>query len=192
MWDPSRTAYTAMRSDGSGCGNDVSFDMYFLLLAIGFCAAYIALHYLFGQLLSNKTVALTRDSARSIAYILLFHSMAQIGVWCIPDLEWSNRFQHAIGGGFLAFFICFRVAHDTHIPIRRLQFFVWGFLVVTTLGVANELVEFFLQTVTSLVFTTRLEDTWLDLLSNSVGTLVAAAVFVPMLTQSLPKRNRKR
>lgn len=165
--------------------------MYFLLLSIGFCVAYIALYYLFGQLFKNKTIALTRDSARSIAFILLFHSVAQIGVWSIPDFEWSNRFQHAIGGGFLAFFICFRVANDTNIPIRKLQFFVWGFLVVSTLGVANELVEFFLQTTTSLVFTTRLEDTWLDLLSNGVGSLVAAAVLVPMLKRPPLKRTRK-
>lgn len=164
--------------------------MYFLLLAIGFCVAYILLYFLFGLFFKNKTIPLKRESARSILLILLFHSLIQISVWSIPDPEWSNRFQHAIGGGFLAFFICYRVAKDSGIRIRPLQFFVWSMLVVTALGVTNELVEFFLQRVTSLVFTTGLEDTWLDLLSNSVGILVAAAFFAPFLKKPALKRQR--
>ncbi|GEM_PF-730431 len=166
--------------------------MYFLLFAIGFCAAYIFLYFLFGLFFKNKIIPLNPNAWRSILLILLFHSLVQIGIWSIPDPEWSNRFQHAIGGGFLSFIICFVVAKDSKIRIQPLQFLVWSFLVVTALGVANEMVEFFLQTTTPLVFTTGLEDTWLDLLSNWVGVLLAAGCLMPLLKKITTKRSRSR
>lgn len=50
-------------------------------------------------------------------------------------------------------------------------------LIGTALGVANELFEFLLQSTTHLVFSPTVTDTWLDLLSNTIGIGVAVSIF---------------
>ncbi len=54
-------------------------------------------------------------------------------------MELSNRVLHVFGGGFLAFLICFLAALDSRVRIRRFQFFLFSFLIVIALGVANEI-----------------------------------------------------
>ena len=99
----------------------------------------------------------------------------------IADPEWSNRLLHALGGGFVAFFVCFLVARDSQIDITRFQFFVFSFLLVTAFGVGNEILEFAIQHYLDLTFARDVADTWLDLVSNTVGVLVAAAIMVPFI-----------
>ena len=94
----------------------------------------------------------------------------------IPNEFWANRFLHAFGGGFLLYMICYSVMKDHQLTIDHFRFFVFSFLVVTSLGVANEMMELFLQTTTHLVFADSVTDTWLDLLSNIVGITLGAVL----------------
>ena len=77
----------------------------------------------------------------------------------------------------MSFFICFRVVRDSRLLISKFQFFVFSVLVVTAMGVGNEIVEFVLQNYMPLVFSVDINDTWLDLISNGLGMLLGAALF---------------
>ncbi len=61
----------------------------------------------------------------------------------------------------------FLAAKDSNIVIDRFRFFTLSVLIVTGLGVANEMLEFFLQSQTGLIFTTSINDTRVDLTSTS-------------------------
>jgi hypothetical protein len=92
----------------------------------------------------------------------------------VPDAELGNRFQHAVGGGVLGVVLCYLVFRDHRIKATRFQFFIWTALIVTALGVGNELLEFVVQSEGSFVFANNVFDTWRDLASNSVGIALAA------------------
>lgn len=100
----------------------------------------------------------------------------------IPDIALSNRFLHAFGGGFVPFLICFLAARDSKVKINKFQFLVFSFLIVTAFGVANEILEFFLQHYTYLIFAYTIDDTWLDLISNTVGAGFGAICFTIFFT----------
>lgn len=88
-----------------------------------------------------------------------------------------------LGGAFISYLACFLVVEDRNIKINKIQFFIFSALVVTTLGVGNELLEFFLQHYTHLVFSNDSLDTWLDLASNTAGIFIAALVFTPFINK---------
>ena len=91
-------------------------------------------------------------------------------------------------GGVVAFVMFFLVVRDTRTALTRLQFFILGFLIVTALGVANELLEFFLQQTTGIIFNDDIFDTWLDLFSNTNGALLAGG----LLTMLIPRNKAEK
>jgi hypothetical protein len=118
--------------------------------------------------------------------VIIIGVLSIVSYWIsflIPDVQFSNRFLHAFGGGFLGFLVCFLAVKDNNLKIDRFRFFVFSFLIVIALGVANELMEFILQTYTHFIFSPTSTDTWLDLASNLVGIILAAAIFVPFVSR---------
>jgi hypothetical protein len=95
--------------------------------------------------------------------------------------EFSNRVLHAYGGGFMAFLVCFLVVRDSKLSLTKFQFFIFSFLIVAALGVANEILEFFLQNYAGMIFSSHINDTWYDLMSNTIGSLIATVCFVPCI-----------
>jgi len=147
-------------------------------------AAYVFLFYTSQLFFKNSiTSKLHNKSVHSIIYIVVLDALAYWLSLNISDIQLSNRVLHAFGGGFLAFFVCFRVAKDAKLPVNKFQFFVASSLIVISLGVANEIIEFFLQNYSNLhiVFAPTINDTWLDLVSNTVGAFIASVCFVPFI-----------
>ena len=156
--------------------------MYLLALTIGYGLAYVGLCALFPHFFENAFLKPGAISKKSLAYIVAFACVVFVVSAGISDMELSNRVLHVFGGGFLAFFICFLAARDSRVRIRRFQFFLFSFLIVIALGVANEILEFFLQNYFHFGFTRNVNDTWLDLISNVAGALIASLcllLFVP-------------
>jgi hypothetical protein len=154
---------------------------YLLLLTAIYGLTYVGLYYLFPLFFTQKTAPLAKRSWISIAWIIGLSLAIYVVSNTIPSIALGNRVLHTFGGGFLAFLTCFLVVRDTKLEIARLQFFIFSFFVVTTLGVGNEVLEFFFQNVTTVVFADTISDTWLDLVSNTVGILLASAALLPLL-----------
>jgi len=151
---------------------------YFLsLIPIGtaVCLSYLPLAYL-GTYCFSRPLPPGRAARRSLLYAALIYGAVALFVWLLPSLWWGNRIQHAFGGGFLAYFICYRIALDLALPVDRYTFFIIAVLIVTTLGVGNELMEFVVQTTTGHIFSPDATDTWLDLASNTIGLLLASLI----------------
>ena len=155
--------------------------MFILNFTIGYCLLYLGLAYLFPLFFTGRRPINVGEkiSPRVILLIIIVTLAIFSFTTRIQDPMIENRLQHALGGGFLAFFICFLAARSSGVKITRFQFFFFSFLIATALGVANEILEYFLQTYTSLHFASSVADTWLDLVSNTVGILVATAIFLP-------------
>ena len=151
-----------------------------MLMAI-FCATYFVLFFGFPLFFRVNSPSPGKASLKSILYIVLLSLLIHIISFSITDIALGNRILHAFGGGFLAFLMCWLVVRDTKIQITRFQFFVFSFLIVTALGVGNEILEFIMQSITGTIFAPTILDTWLDLCSNTVGALIAAACFVPAI-----------
>ncbi len=158
-------------------------------MVLGFCFVYGFLYLLFPLFFNNSLASLTKRSLFSIICIILIW----VAVWHISgqilDLGWSNRFLHVFGGGFLSLLVCFLVVFDSKLAIGKFRFFVFSFLIVLSLGVANEILEYFLEEFTSLSFATTANDTWMDLISNTIGALIAAACLVPFVRSA--KQNQE-
>jgi hypothetical protein len=155
--------------------------MYVAFVALGLCFFYFVLSYGLAIFFSWDWPRFTWRTMYSLAIILVTATAVIVAVESAPSLELANRIQHAFGGGFLAFLTCFLVAKDMGRPITRFQFFVLSFLIVTALGVANEIFEFVMQDFFGFYFAKHLNDTWLDLVSNTVGALTAALILVPLI-----------
>jgi hypothetical protein len=151
------------------------------LLSILFCVTYLLLFYLFPIFFNQPT---STPTVRSLKYILIIISLRIIThfiSFSIPNEALGNRFLHGFGGGFLVIVMCFLIVRDTKVQISRFQFFLFAFLIATALGVANEILEFALQNTTSFIFAPTINDTWLDLVSNTVGALLGLCVFFPAI-----------
>lgn len=144
-----------------------------MITAVLFALVYGALLYITPYLLERGVRA---GSIRSllciVALSLIFSSFSML----FPEWSFGNRLQHALGGGALMVFVVYRVLVDTQIRIRPLQFVVLSVLIATSAGVAYELLEFLGEMLTQMSFQSGTYDTWLDLLSNSVGALLAASI----------------
>lgn len=150
------------------------------LLPVIFCLTYIVMLFLFGKFFEQKV----KLSKRSIIYIILVFLLSLVSfqiTYSIHDIEIGNRVLHFLGGGVLASFLCFLVVIDGKIKISPFQFFVFSFLVVLSLGVFNEILEFFLERYFHAVFAINPRDTWLDLLSNTLGAFVGGVIFTTIL-----------
>lgn len=156
--------------------------LYFLFLAVGFWLTYAVLLFIFPLFFTGRPPRPTGRSVLSLAFIFAALLAVFILVTVIHDHDrvLANRLLHALGGGFLSFFVCYRVVLDTRLAIGRFQFLVFSALVVTALGVGNEILEFFLAIWLGVNLQTDGFDTWLDLVSNAVGTAAGALVFVPL------------
>jgi hypothetical protein len=160
----------------------LSLDLYVFIVALGLCVMYFVLSYCLAHFFEWEGPHFSfGKTARSLSLILLGASAVFVAMNLVEDRQLANRIEHAFGGGFLAFLVCYLVARDMGRPITRFQFFVLSFLVVTALGVANEVLEFFAQEYFGVVLAKNLNDTWLDLISNTTGALIGAALFVPIL-----------
>ena len=155
--------------------------MYLLSITAGLVAAYLILFAFFPYFFTGTVVRLPKRSFVSVALIVVLSICGYAVVLHTRDLELGNRILHAFGGGFIAFMICFLAVKDAKVQLTRFQFCVMAALIVTGLGVANEILEFFLQHWTAFVFMRSNDDTWLDLLSNTVGIIIGAAAFVPFI-----------
>lgn len=155
--------------------------MYLLFITFGLCATYFILYFLFSIFFKNTITRPNHKSVYSIIYVVIFSLLSYLIVYVIPNEWWSDRVLHLLGGGAVSFFLCFLVVKDSKLNIGRFQFFIFSFLIVTALGVGNEIIEFFLQHYFNIIFASTVTDTWLDLISNLIGTLIAAAVLVPFI-----------
>lgn len=147
--------------------------------AVLFALTYIAAVYGAPRLLNQGT---PRVSIHSLVSIFILSLALSSFSMVFPEWEFGNRLQHALGGGALVVFLLYRALRDTHIALRPLQFIVLGVLVASTLGVGYELLEFLGEVSTPLSFQTNSYDTWLDLLSNTVGALGAASILAYLLS----------
>ncbi len=152
-----------------------------IIWGVIYSVSYFALLFLFPYFFEGRkfSIGSSKKSLRSVGIILSLVLVFFVFMYNIPDPIISNRVEHALCGGFLAFVICFLAARDSKVRINKFQFFLFSALLVTALGVGNEIAEFIVQNTTSLVMSSYINDTWLDLISNTTGLLVAAAFLTP-------------
>lgn len=155
--------------------------MYIFAIGLAFCVSYFILAYLFALFFEKPLPRFSRKSLYSLAAIFVASIITYLIVHPIPDPELANRVQHALGGGVLAVLTCYLIVRDTQLPLSRFQFFALSFLVATSLGVANELLESVLQNHFHFVIAETVDDTWLDLWSNTIGAFLGVTYFVPFL-----------
>jgi hypothetical protein len=154
---------------------------YLTAVTVGLCFVYFFLEHVFNLFFEKHLAHLSRRTFNSVALIIIASFMGYFISWSIPDPVLGNRFLHIFGGGFLALMVCFLVVKDSRIHITRFQFFVFSFLIVTTLGAANEILEFILQNLGWLTAATTVNDTWLDLISNAAGIIIGTVAFTPFI-----------
>jgi drug/metabolite transporter superfamily protein YnfA len=153
--------------------------MYLLAISVCLVVAYFILGLVYGQFFNNKFPEFSSKSLFSVAAIFLLSILGYIFVFNIPDPEFSNRVLHAYGGGFLATLVCFLALRDTQININKFQFFVITISTVTTLGVGNEILEFYLQNYAGFTFfSTTPNSTWHDLISNLIGNIIGIGTLI--------------
>jgi multisubunit Na+/H+ antiporter MnhB subunit len=150
--------------------------MFVAIFAGFYAAAYIALSLLSLYFFEHRLPAFKKQSLVSVAILAVLIALVFACVALMPDIELGNRFQHMLGGGVLGVVLCYLVFRDHRIKATRFQFFIWAALIVTALGVCNELLEFLLQSQGAFVFADNPFDTWRDLASNTVGIALAAPV----------------
>ncbi|MCC7432943.1 hypothetical protein IT412_05485 [Candidatus Peregrinibacteria bacterium] len=155
--------------------------MYLFLISLGMGLAYLFLYQIYSVFFTGKLTKYSLESWKSIVIILVFSLVVNKLALLIVDRELGNRVMHAFGGGFLAFFTCFLVVKNLKLRMNIFPFILFSFLIVMSLGIANELLEFFLQSYSPLIFANSINDTWLDLTSNFIGTIVAIAIFTPFI-----------
>lgn len=158
--------------------------MYLLLLTIGQCALYAVLACIYTAFFGGTRPLWGRFSFASLGVITAVSMGSYVISFLVPDIEWGNRVMHALGGGVTTSLVCFLVVRDFRVPVNKFQFFVFSALMVTAIGVGNEILEYFTQNYFGLTFNTYLNDTWLDLMSNVVGTLFAGAILTPFIKSS--------
>jgi len=146
-----------------------------MIYSIFFITAYLLLYIILNyalQLVLKKKV--DKQTLQKKSFILITLSSVAVFsiVFLIRDPELANRFQHAIAGGFLTMLISYLAFKDSQVEINKLQIILLSVLVVTFLGVLNEILEFIIQINTNLVFADNLNDTWLDLTSNFFGIML--------------------
>ena len=154
--------------------------MYLSLLVFSFCLLYLILLPLFAWFFGAPRPVFTRTTLWALGVVALACLVIFSFTFSLNDPIWRNRVQHGLGCGFLTFGICFLAAKFSEIKLSRARFALFSFLLVTALGVLNEVIEFVLQNYFDFFFTAKVNDTWLDLISNWIGILVAGLIFVPL------------
>lgn len=157
--------------------------IYLMATAIGLGLAYFPISFIFSRFFANSKALSLKKSVFSfvtIAALSVLISAVSLTMPHGPD----NRFLHAFGGGFMVVLVCFLSFKDHGFSMSRFQFGVISILLATAFGTGNELLEFFLQSNYGLVANAGLNDTWLDLTSNTFGTFIALPLLLPFVTKS--------
>jgi hypothetical protein len=155
-----------------------------IILCAAYTITYFCLFFLITRFFKSTAALPPRRALVSLLFTFLFVIIGYAIIFTLPHPIWGNRFQHGFCGGFISFLLYFFVVKDSGVILNKFQFFVFGVLVVTTLGVGNELLEYVLHNYFSMVMSTYINDTWLDLISNTTGLLLASVCFVPFLNTS--------
>ena len=129
--------------------------MYLLLISFSLCITYYFLRWLFPLFFTRLKHYDVRPGYTSIVMIFCLSLLGYVVTYSIDDPELQNRFLHGFGGGFMAMYTCYLAAKDVGINITRVQFLIFSILVVGNLGIANEILEFVLQSITGITFVTR-------------------------------------
>ncbi len=165
--------------------------MYLIAVTIGLCVTYASLTVWFPYFFNTGKVTVSQIKISSLIFICTLSLLGYAIAFSITDIELSNRFLHAFGGGFMAFMTCFLSARDSHIALNKIRFLFFSLLIITTLGVASELIEFLFQNLSHFVFAETINDTWLDLASNLVGSFIGAIVLFPFLNFNIEHSSYK-
>jgi hypothetical protein len=155
--------------------------MYLLFITLGLCLSYFIFYYLLFMFVSVSNEKFGKKTIYSLVGVFIASLIIYIIVFNISDLVLGNRLLHTFGGGFLGVLVCFLVVKDKKIDLTKLQFFVLSLLLVTFLGVLNEILECVLQNYFGIISADSINDTWFDLISNTVGLLLAGIFFVPFI-----------
>ncbi len=109
--------------------------------------------------------------------ILLF--MTFVGSFFLPDIgistETTTFQQHAVGGGMTVFLAYLHARQLINWRLYWWQEVLAMYATISAIGVANELLEFFI-TKSGLGYIDS-SDVWWDLLANTSGMCIAAAVY---------------
>ncbi len=165
---------------------------YLSAVAVGLCLMYIVLYFLYQIVFGRALRGMKKHSFRSMLMILVLSAVIYIvSFYVIPDKVLGNRFLHAFGGGFVVFFICLSAVRDAKLRIGNKALFISAFMVVTLLGLMNEAVEIFLQQHIHYLFAPSAMDTLLDLVSNTVGFLIASVSLVRIIPIAYPSGQKR-
>ncbi|MBI5004077.1 hypothetical protein HZC00_03215 [Candidatus Kaiserbacteria bacterium] len=129
----------------------------------------------------SREVQVDQRIYRSMLLIALSSTAGYMMSDAIPDPWWANRVLHLVGGGFTGALLCFLAAYESMPHMGALRFIATTALVVTALGVANEITEFILGHLTNSVHAFDRYDTEWDLISNSIGLCASMLIFAPFL-----------
>ena len=149
------------------------FFAFVFIVILAYTFLYISLRLFLPWFFEVKRQKFGVETLVSLAVILSFVFFTLVVANIVIGGELGNRIQHAFAGGFAAYMTYFFALKDSKIKLPFLKIAVFGFFLVTTLGVLNELAEFSAQHFLGLTFATTIEDTWLDLASNTFGILIS-------------------
>lgn len=151
--------------------------MYLIILIIALIVSYFLIALILSQLLMIKVIVNPRRIFISLIIIIIFTVISYSFSILIPDVELSNRLLHALGGGFNVVLVTFMAVKSFGINLNLRQFVIISILFICLLGIGNEILEFFMQVFLRFQFATTPIDTWLDLISNSIGGAIGIVIF---------------
>lgn len=155
--------------------------LYTFFITIAMCVFYFAIYWTHHHFWPNHKTSLDRRSFWAVLGIFIASNLISLFALTTDHVEFGNRILHAVGGGVLGYLAWFLAVRNFNLPLGRLSGFVIGFMLITTLGVANEIAEFILQEYFHYgIFALSDIDAWLDLTSNTIGILCATLVVLPL------------
>ncbi len=158
---------------------------FLLIITAGLCIVYLGLLVMLPLFFSQTGAPISKKSFLSVGLISLLSVVGYLVTFVVPDPEVANRILHGFGGGCMAFLTCFLAFKDSGVRVPVAVFLVFSLMAVSTLGVANEVWEFFLQESFNLTFATGINDTWYDLVSNTVGAFIAGLLLIPLILKNI-------
>lgn len=159
--------------------------MFLFLVVFGLVGLYVFLFFALPSFFSQNVLSWKQLSSGSMLLVGILSLTITVLTACFPSEWWGNRFEHAVGGGVVCSLVFLLAIRDSKTMLSQYRYIVMSVLVVTFFGVCNELVELVGQAMypSTLIFSATVYDTWLDLLSNMVGT-ASAAIFVFFLEET--------
>ena len=158
--------------------------MILLIVGAGLCLSYFLVYAVFQIFFPGRMDhPAPIQVVRSILLITLLVTATFLASFLPTDPHLGNRLLHGLGGGLTVFFVCFRVVKDGNFKVNRLQFFILSLLLVTALGVGNEIIELGLQRYLDITMAKNVSDTWFDLVSNTTGAILAGTIITPFVKE---------